>query len=55
MSVEKAMLSAKAHERKGAYQQARSIYEKRLIPFLPVSTTCGVTRTGALGVAFSFE
>lgn len=27
----------------------------RLIPFLPVSTTCGVARTDALGVAFSFE
>ena len=33
MSVEKAMLSAKAHERKGAYQQARSIYEKILADY----------------------
>ena len=33
----------------GAYQT------RRLIPFLPVSTTCCVPRTDARGVAFSFE
>ena len=35
--------------------RACKFYAARLIPFLPVSTTCCVPRTDARGVAFSFE
>jgi hypothetical protein len=48
-SVDAAVLDGRAVSRISAY------LVERLIPFLPVSTTCCVPRTDAGGVAFSFE
>ena len=41
-------------ESRGIYLRGMRTNQRR-IPFLPVSTTCGVARSNTLGVAFSFE